>query len=99
MGISDPYRMQVWLQRVLAGICLLLAAGSGGFATWMYRVAKQTRLERRWPPSQMRTTQDVRIRYLTSADALVSQLMAVTITLAVFSVIVAAWAAWLLWRA
>jgi hypothetical protein len=77
----------------------VLAAAGGAFAIWIYRMAKQTRLERRWPPAQMRTTQDVRIRYLTSADALVSQLMAVAVALAVFTVAITAWAAWLLWQA
>lgn len=96
LGASDPYRMLVWLQRILAGICLLLAASGGGFALWIYRTAKQTRLERRWPPSAMRTTRDVRIRYLTSADALVSQLMVLAFALTLFSVIVVAFAIWLL---
>jgi hypothetical protein len=96
IGAADPYRMLVWLQRILAGICLLLAASGGGFAVWIYRAAKQARLERRWPPSAMRTARDVRIRYLTSADALVSQLMAVALTLTLFSVAVAGFAAWLL---
>jgi hypothetical protein len=96
LGASDPGAMQTWLQRVLAGICLLLAAGSAGFAIWVYRLAKLTRQERRWPPSQMSTTQDVRIRYLTSADALVSQFMAGVFALALFALVMAGWAIWLL---
>jgi len=96
VGASDPYRMMIWLQRILAGLCLLLAAAGAGFALWIYRIAKLTRLERRWPPSGMRTARDVRIRYLTSADALVSQLMAVAIGLTLFSVAVALFAAWLM---
>jgi hypothetical protein len=96
IGATDPYRMLVWLQRILAGLCLLLAAAGGGFAVWIYRAGKQARLERRWPPNAMRTAKDVRIRYLTSADALVSQLMAVAVGLVVFSVLVAGYAVWLL---
>jgi len=96
VGAGDPYRMMVWLQRILAGLCLLLAAAGAGFAFWIYRVAKQARLERRWPPGAMRTARDVRIRYLTSADALVSQLMAVAIGLTLFSVAVAVFAVWLM---
>jgi hypothetical protein len=96
VGATDPFRMLVWLQRILAGLCLLLAAAGGGFALWIYRAAKQTRLERRWPPNAMRTARDVRIRYLTSADALVSQLMALALGLTLFSVLVAAFALWLL---
>ena len=96
VGATDPFRMLVLLQRILAGICPLLAAVGGGFALWIYRAAKQTRLERRWPPTAMRTARDVRIRYLTSADALVSQLMALVIGLALFSALVAAFALWLM---
>jgi hypothetical protein len=99
IGASDPYLLQEWLQRILAGICLMLAAAGGGFAVWIYRMARQTRLERRWPPSQMRTAQDVRIRYLTSADALVSQLIAVAWGLMLLSAIIGLWAAWLFWLA
>jgi hypothetical protein len=96
VGATDPDRLLVSLQRLLAGICLLLAAATGGLAAWIYRVAKQTRLERRWPPIAMRTTKDVRIRYLTSADTLVSQLMATTIGLGLFSALLAVFALWLL---
>jgi hypothetical protein len=96
LGGSDPYRMLVWLQRILAGVCLLLAASGIGFAVYIQRMGKQARLERRWPPSAMRTTRDVRIRYLTSADALVSQLMVLAVALVVFSVVVIGFAFWLL---
>jgi len=96
VGATDPVRMLVWLQRILAGLCLLLAAAGGGFALWIYRTAKQARIERRWPPNAMRTAKDVRIRYLTSADALVSQLMTLAFGLALFSALVAAFALWLL---
>jgi hypothetical protein len=99
LGGADPYLLQTWLQRVLAGMCLLLAASGGTFAIWIYRMAKQTRLERRWPPARMRTAQDVRIRYLTSADALVSQLMAASAVLTLVSAAIVAWAVWLLWLA
>lgn len=99
LGASDPYSMQVWLQRLLAGICLMLAASGGGFAFWLFRMAKESRRERRWPPSRMRTSQDVRIRYLTSADALVSQLTALAAVLALISFALAAWAFWLFWLA
>jgi cation transport ATPase len=96
LGASDPYRLQSWLQRILATVCVVLAVSGAGLALWIYRVGKQTRLERRWPPSAMRTTRDVRIRYLTSADALVSQLMLLAGTLSVFSLILLGFALWLL---
>jgi len=96
LGSSNPFQMLVWLQRVLAGVCLLLAASAAGFAISVHRAAKQARLERRWPPSAMRTARDVRIRYLTSADALVSQLKVVAVALGLFALIVAAFGFWLL---
>jgi hypothetical protein len=96
VGGSDPYRMLVWLQRILAGVCLLLAASGFGLAVYVHRVGKQVRLERRWPPSAMRTTRDVRIRYLTSADALVSQLMFLAAALVLFSLVVMGYGFWLL---
>ena len=45
----------------------------------------------------MRTSADVRIRYLTSADSLVSQLKATSIALALVAVLLCAWALWLFW--
>ncbi len=96
IGGSDQSQMLIWLQRVEAGTCLLLAAAAVGLALWIRQAAKQARSERRWPPSGMRTTRDVRIRYLTSADALVSQLSAAAIGLIVFALILSAFAIWLL---
>jgi hypothetical protein len=60
----------------LGAICLLLGLVAAVFAIWLYRLAAATRAERRWPPSHMRTSADVRIRYLTSADSLVAQMKA-----------------------
>lgn len=93
---GDPDQMRAWLQRIFVGVCLLLAATGFGFAAYIHRVAKQTRQERRWPPIGMRTTRAVRIRYLTSADALVSQLMLSAAALAITSLIVLGYALWLL---
>ena len=96
VGGSDPYLMLVWLQRILAGVCLLLAAIGIGFAIYVHRIGKQVRLERRWPPSTMRTTRDVRIRYLTSADALGSQLTVLVVALVLFSLVLIGYGFWLL---
>ena len=85
----------VWLNRLLAGLCLLLGAAIAGFASWIYRIAVSTQRERRWPPSSMRTSADVRIRYLTSADALVSQFKASAAALGLLAVGLFAWAIWL----
>jgi hypothetical protein len=64
------------LYTALGALCLLLGLVSAVFATWLFRLAAATRAERRWPPSHMRTSADVRIRYLTSADSLVVQMKA-----------------------
>ena len=85
----------VWLNRLLAGLCLLLGAAIAGFASWIYRIAVSTQRERRWPPSSMRTSADVRIRYLTSADALVSQFKASAAALGLLAAGLFAWAIWL----
>ena len=47
----------------------------------------------------MRTSADVRIRYLTSADSLVTQLKATAIALGVLALLLCAWAVWLFWNA
>src|SRR5688572_4362674 len=64
--MGDLFVYQAWLQRLFGGLCLVLSAASAGFAWWIHRVAEASRIERRWPPSSMRTSADVRIRYLTS---------------------------------
>ena len=86
-----------WLNRLLAGLCLLLGAAIAGFAAWLYRAALSSQAERRWPPSGMRTSGDVRIRYLTSADALVFQFKAAAAALAFIAAGLFTWAAWLFW--
>jgi hypothetical protein len=96
-GGADAFiAYEAWLNRLLAGLCLLLAVAAGAFALWLHRVARATALERRWPPATMRTSSDVRVRYLTSADALVAQLRGASIGLALLALALAAWAAWLL---
>jgi hypothetical protein len=94
-GDGDLFTYQAWLNRLLAGLALMLAIASAGFAQWLYRMARAAADERRWPPSTMRTSSDVRIRYLTSADALVSQIRGTAVALAVLSAVLAAWAIWL----
>ena len=84
------------LGRVLAALCFGFALVAFAFAAWLFRLAAATRAERRWPPSSMRTSSDVRIRYLTSADALVTQMRAGAFGLAVVALGLAAWGAWLL---
>ena len=86
------------LQRVLAGVCLLLAALAVAFGLWLRRIGEATRQERRWPPTAMRTSQDVRVRYLTSADALVAQFKAGAWGLFAAAAGMVGWAAWLLSR-
>ena len=95
--MGDLFVYEAWLHRLLGGLCLMLGAAAGGFSWWMHRMAEASRIERRWPPSSMRTSADVRIRYLTSADSLVSQLKATSIALALVAVLLCAWALWLFW--
>jgi hypothetical protein len=97
IGNGDFSSYQAWLNRLLAGLCLMLAVSALGFAQWLYRIAQASKAERRWPPSSMRTSADVRIRYLTSADSLVLQLRGVAFALALLAVLLVAWAGWLFW--
>lgn len=94
---GDPFALQRELHRLMAGVCLLLAAPAAGFGLWLQRLARATRTERRWPPDSLPTSADVRIRYLTSADALVPQLLAGAWGLFALAIALAAWAGWLLW--
>lgn len=96
-SMGDLFVYERWLHRLLGGLCLMLGSASGGFALWMHRMAEASRVERRWPPSSMRTSADIRIRYLTSADALVGQLKAASLALAVLAALLCAWAIWLFW--
>lgn len=94
---GDLANYQSWLHWLLAGLCVVLGTAAAGFSYWLFRMATAAHSERRWPPSSMRTSADVRIRYLTSADALVSQLKATALALALLAVGLCGWAAWLLW--
>lgn len=95
--LGDLASYQSWLHWLLAGLCIVLGTAAAGFSYWLFRMAQASRSERRWPPSSMRTSADVRIRYLTSADSLVSQLKATALALAVLAVALCAWAGWLMW--
>ena len=50
-GVGDLYTYELWLHRLLAGVCLVLAAAAVAFAQWLYRTARATAQERRWPES------------------------------------------------
>ena len=96
-GHGDPFAYAAWLNRLLGGLCLILGVTAAGFAQWMYRIAMASKAERRWPPSSMRTSADIRIRYLTSADSLVTQLRASAFAIGLLALLLTAWAAWLFW--
>lgn len=87
------------LHRLLAAVCSLLGVASAGFGYWMFRIAAASKAERRWPPTLMKTSADLRIRYLTSADSLVLQLRIAASVLLALAVILIGWAAWLLFAA
>ena len=92
IGAAALVGLQFWLTKLGA------RANAGellGYETWLMRTAQATRLERRWPPSSMRTSSDVRIRYLTSADALVTQLQGAVVVLFVLAALLGGWAIWL----
>jgi hypothetical protein len=95
-GMRGSASFHVWLQRVFAGVCLLFAALAAGSGLWLRGLAVATARDRRWPPAAMRTSQDVRVRYLTSADALVAQFRAGAWGLFAAAAALAAWAAWML---
>ena len=96
-GAIDLFTYTTWLNRLLGGLCLVLGVTAAGFAHWMYRVAMASKAERRWPPSSMRTSADVRIRYLTSADSLSDQLRAGAFAIGLIALLLLAWAIWLFW--
>ena len=86
------------LSHALGILCIALALAGAAFAAWLFQLAAATRADRRWPPSSMRTSSDVKIRYLTSADALVTQMKAGAVALVLLALALAAWGAWLLLR-
>lgn len=92
---GDLFLYQAWLHRLLGALCLVLGVGAAAFAAWLRGMALASRAERRWPPSGMRTSADVRIRYLTSADTLVTQLLAASVALGALAVALCGWAIWL----
>lgn len=88
----DPAELSIRLQQLMAGLCLLLAAGLAGLAHWLHRAAGQTLQEKRWPPKDMQTTTDVPVRYLSSAEAVARQLRLGVLAFAVLAAGTAAWA-------
>ena len=93
---GDSRAYEEALRTALAVLCFVLAGGAAGFAGWLFHLARATRAERRWPPSNMRTSADVRIRYLTSADSLVAQMQAGALGLVLLALALAGWGGWLL---
>ena len=87
--------LQRSLHRVLGALVLLLALGCAGLAGWALRLAAATRVERRWPPIHLRTVTDVRIRYLSSAEALAGRLKVGAVLLATLVLGLFGWGAWL----
>ena len=96
MAVDQGYAFAVWLQRLTAGLCVVFATAAVAFGVWLRRLAAATQRDRRWPPNNMRTSSDIRVRYLTSADALVTQFRAGAAVLFVLATLLLAWAAWLL---
>jgi hypothetical protein len=94
-AVGDLTTYETWLHRLLAGLCIVLAVAAAGFAQWLHRTARATAQERRWPPTSMRTSSDVRIRWLTSADALVTQVRGGAYALYALALILFAWGLWL----
>ena len=110
-GIALLVLLQWWLARAahagaaenaralytaLAALCFGLALSAFVFGIWLYRLAAATRAERRWPPSHMRTSADVRIRYLTSADSMVAKMKLGAFALALVALALGGYGAWLL---
>jgi hypothetical protein len=95
MGADNGQAFSMWLHRLLAGLCVMIAVAAIAFGAWLRRLGEATRRDRRWPPLAMRTSSDVRVRYLTSADALVTQFRTGSVVLFVLAALFLAWAAWL----
>jgi len=93
---GDPGAYHHALKLAMGGLCLVFALAAGVFAIWLFGLAKATHAERRWPPSSMHTSSDVRIRYLTSADALVAQMKGGAIVLALLALALGGWGIWVL---
>jgi hypothetical protein len=96
MSRGDLFGFEHSLHQVLGVLCLLLGLTGLVFAIWLFKLAAATRAERRWPPSRMRTSADVRIRYLTSADSLVVQMKGGAIGLSIIALGLLGWGGWLL---
>ena len=95
MVAGDILAYERALHQVMAAVCIAFALVAAAFAAWLFRLAAATRSERRWPPSSMRTSADMQIRYLTSADLLVTQMKAGAFFLALVAMALVAWGAWL----
>ncbi len=92
---GDLFGYERALHRLLGTLCLMLGLTAAGFSVWMFQMCTATRIERRWPPSALRTSADVRIRYLTSADSLVAQLRAGAFALMLLALALIGWGVWL----
>jgi len=96
VAAGDLFGYERSLHQVLGSLCIALGVASAVFAAWLFGLAARTRAERRWPPSNMRTSADMRIRYLTSADSLVAQMKGSAFVLALAAAGMAGWGIWLL---
>lgn len=95
VGRTDVDLYYHWLSRTLAGVALMFAAASLAAGIRLQRLAAASLRDRRWPPLDFRSGSDIRIRYLTSADAFIGNLKLGAYGLFALAAALALWAAWL----
>ncbi len=81
------------LHQALGALCVAFGLVAAALAIWLFRIAAATRAERRWPPASMRTSLDVRIRYLTAADSMATRMKGAAAALLLLALGAFAWGA------
>lgn len=95
VGRTDVDLYYHWLSRTLAGVALMFAAAAFAAGIRLRQLAAASLRDRRWPPLDFRSGSDIRIRYLTSADAFIGNLQLGAYALFALAAALALWAAWL----
>ena len=97
VGAQDPEHLALWLRRLMGGACFLVAGSLGAGAFWLQGLAADVESERRWPPRELRSSQDIAVLRGDAAAAMVRQLRIAATGLGLLATAIGLWALWLGW--
>lgn len=94
---SDPASAKHWLRALMAALGFALAIPAAALGASLYRLARSSRLQGRFPPREFKTLRDVRVLRDATARQWARRVeVSGTVAFGLASVLVG-WALWVLW--